>query len=73
MTYEAATIEITWSGPYSWPEYESESNLSPLPRIPGIYLQTFGYQNGYLIYAAGITRRLVSLRFREHTRKYMNI
>ncbi|MFC1928377.1 hypothetical protein ACFLXK_02080 [Chloroflexota bacterium] len=46
--------------------------MPSIPRIPGVYLQTFEYQNGYLIYAAGITRRPVPTRFREHTRKYMN-
>ena len=30
------------------------------------------YRNGYLIYAAGITRRPIPTRFREHTLKYMS-
>jgi hypothetical protein len=29
------------------------------------------YQGGYLIYLAGITRRPVPTRFKEHTRKYL--
>lgn len=72
MTYEATTIEVTWNGPYSWPAFEGENDLRPIPKISGVYLQTFGYQDGYLIYAAGLTRRPVSTRFREHTQKYMN-
>jgi hypothetical protein len=72
MTNEATTIEVEWSGPYSWPTYEGENNLPPLPSLSGVYLQTFRFQNGYLIYAAGLTRRPVSERFGEHTRKYMN-
>jgi hypothetical protein len=72
MTHEATTIEVTWDGPYGWPGFESDNNLRPIPQIPGVYLQTFEYQGGYLIYAAGLTRRLVPTRFREHTRKYMN-
>jgi len=71
MPYEP-TIEVTWNGPYSWPAFESENNLRPIPKIHGVYLQTFRYEDGYLIYAAGITRRPVPTRFKEHTRKYMN-
>lgn len=72
MTIQATTIEVTWDGHYGWPSFESENNLHPIPKYPGVYLQTFEYQDGYLIYAAGITRRPVPIRFREHTRKYMN-
>jgi hypothetical protein len=72
MAHDATTIQVTWQGPYSWPGLEIENNLPPVPSIPGVYLQTFEYQGGYLIYAAGLTRRPVSIRFREHTRKYMN-
>ena len=72
MTYEMITIEATWDGPYSWPTYETENKLPPIPKIPGVYLQTFEYQGGYLIYAAGLTRRPAPRRFREHTHKYMN-
>lgn len=63
-------IEAIWTGPYSWPGFENENNLPSLPKQPGLYLQTFEYENGYLIYAAGLTRRAVSQRMREHTRKY---
>jgi hypothetical protein len=72
MTHEATTLEVTWNGPYGWPGFERANNLRPIPHMPGVYLQTFEYQNGYLIYAAGITRRPVATRFRDHTRKYMN-
>ena len=72
MTHEMITIEATWDGPYSWPTYETENKLPPIPKIPGVYLQTFEYQGGYLIYAAGLTRRPAPRRFREHTHKYMN-
>ncbi len=44
----------------------------PIPKIPGVYLQTFEHQGGYLIYAAGLTRRPAPIRFRAHTRKYLN-
>ena len=72
MADQETTIEVTWDGPYGWPAFESENGLPPIPKICGVYLQTFKYQGGYLIYAAGHTRRPVPTRFREHTRKYMN-
>jgi hypothetical protein len=72
MSRKVRTIEVRWDSPFSWPAFESENNLRPIPKVPGVYLQTFEYQGGYQIYAAGLTRRPVPIRFREHTRKYMN-
>jgi hypothetical protein len=71
MALQKSTRCIDWTGPYSWPGFESENNLPSLPRHPGIYLMTAEYRNGYLIYGAGLTRRPMPRRFREHTRKYM--
>ena len=66
-------VEVRWVGPYSWPGYEGENDLRPLPKVvPGVYLQTFEYQGGYLIYGPGLTRRPAPERFKQHTRKYMN-
>jgi hypothetical protein len=72
MSGEAAIIEVTWIGPFGWPKFESVSNLHPIPSVSGVYLQTFEYQSGYLIYAAGLTRRPIPTRLTEHTRKYWN-
>ncbi len=69
---EQETIAINWTGPYSWPKFELENNLPSIPKHPGIYLQTVEYREGYLIHAAGLTRRSVPERFREHTGKYMS-
>ncbi|PML07186.1 hypothetical protein BCT86_09920 [Vibrio breoganii] len=63
---------LNWTGPYSWPGYENINGLPPLPEQKGVYLQTFEYNDGYLIYAAGITRRLFKARFKEHSRAYLN-
>lgn len=67
---KTAAIDITWLGPYAWPGLELETNLPPLPRRSGVYLMTVDHLDGYLIYAAGITRRPVPTRLREHTHKY---
>ena len=66
------TIQANWNGPYCWPAFEDPTGLKPIPKLPGLYLQTFEYKSGYMIYAAGLTRRPVPARFKEHTRKYMN-
>lgn len=65
-------ITLCWEGPFAWPGFERIASLPPIPHRPGVYLQTFEYRDGYLIYLAGITRRAVPARFREHTRKYLN-
>lgn len=62
-------MEILWTGPYGWPRFEGD--LPVLPQHSGIYLQTFEYRKGYLIYCAGLTRRPMGKRFAEHTRKYL--
>ncbi len=64
-------MKAVWKGPYSWPHYEAKNGLLPIPKQPGVYLLTVEYRDGYLIYAAGITRRTIPERMREHTRKYM--
>ncbi|MEZ9901781.1 hypothetical protein [Vibrio breoganii] len=65
-------LPLSWTGPYSWPGYENSNQLPPLPEKKRVYLQTFGFNGGYLIYAAGITRRLFKVRFKEHSRAYLN-
>jgi len=29
-------IDIIWTGPYSWPKFESDNQLPSLPKHPGI-------------------------------------
>ena len=65
-------LQITWNGPYAWPTFEGQTGLQSIPKLSGLYLQTFEYKSGYIIYAAGLTRRPVPSRFKEHTQKYMN-
>jgi hypothetical protein len=63
-------MRITWSGPHAWPGFERHARPVPLPSYSGIYLCTFEYRDGYLIYSVGLTRRLFRQRFQEHTRLY---
>lgn len=63
-------MEAVWSGPFSWQGFEQKNELPSIPNQPGLYLQTVRYKDGYLIYAAGLTRRTIRKRFGEHTRKY---
>ena len=65
-------MDVQWEGPFAWPRYETQERIPAIPKISGVYLQTVKYQNGYLIYCAGITRRSIPTRFREHTRKYIS-
>ena len=65
-------IQANWTGPYAWPTFENINKLNAIPDSSGVYLWTFEYKAGYLIYAAGVTRRSFKERFREHTQKYMN-
>jgi hypothetical protein len=64
-------IEVNWTGPFGWPGIGEIS--VPFPETSGAYLWTVEYHHGgYLIYAAGITRRPMKERFREHTRAYLD-
>ena len=70
MTNTIQMLDVVWGGPYSWPGFEEANLLAGIPKIPGVYIMTFEYKNGYLIYGVGITGRPVPERFREHSRKY---
>lgn len=74
----ANLIELRWEGPFSWPSrsFQGDEKLFNDAMVAsrcGVYLWTVEYCDGYLIYAAGITRRPFVKRFREHTtRAYLN-
>ena len=73
MSYSAAHnrkgLDIVWTGPYGWPGYSLD--LPTVPRHSGVYLQTVEYRSGFLVYAAGFTRKTFSARFTQHTRQYL--
>jgi hypothetical protein len=70
--HEPEKIKVRWKGPYGWPNYEGENDLPRLPNVPGVYLWTFEYQGGYLIYNVGIThtKRPIPERIKDYTRQY---
>lgn len=63
------TTIIEWEGPFSWPKYEEDTNLPSIPDVQGVYLLTFQFQDGYLLYSAGITNS-TKKRLNAHTREY---
>lgn len=64
------TLNINWRGPFGWPLFNED--LPALPETPGVYLFTVDHGNGFLVYAAGITRRPLKKRFTEHSRSYLS-
>lgn len=68
-------LELRWEGPFGWPGLRPAGPVTSLADSPvgassGVYLWTVEYLDGFLIYAAGITRRAFTKRFREHTLAY---
>ena len=68
-------IELRWEGPFHWPGVGKDDRPNPpafasVSSLRGVYLWTVEHLDGFLIYAAGITRRAFLERFREHTRHY---
>lgn len=69
-------VELRWEGPFGWPGLRRKDGLRELDHTAlgakcGIYLWTVEYLDGYLIYAAGVTRRPFIKRFSEHKRAYL--
>jgi len=60
---------LTWEGPFSWPSFESTNGLPLMPDVEGVYLFTFEYKDGYLIYSVGITNS-TKKRIAQHNREY---
>ena len=63
------SIDFSILGSFGWPK--RENGHPPLTEIPGVYLTTVEYKDGFLPYGVGITRRPVKRRFIEHTRNYV--
>ena len=61
--------DVLWNGPYSFPGFEEINGINTIPDVGGIYLFTFKYKDGFLLYLAGITNS-TKRRISEHCRKY---
>ncbi|WP_442754256.1 hypothetical protein ACNHKD_14855 [Methylocystis sp. JAN1] len=66
-----ADIDLVWQGPFGWPGFEAENGLPAIPSIPGVYLMTVDYHDGFLLYVAGLTEKTVPHRFKQHTRAHL--
>ncbi len=64
------TEELNWQGPFSMPGFENKNNLAPAPDIGGVYLFTFKFRDGFILYGAGITKSTRS-RLLTHKREYI--
>ncbi len=60
---------LNWRGPFSWPSFEEKNHLQKMPDLEGVYIFTFKFKTGYLVYCAGVTNS-TKRRFSEHTRHY---
>jgi hypothetical protein len=71
---EPGTVELRWHGPFAWPGTGAmalpDLDTAAVAASCGVYLWTVDYGGGFLVYAAGETRRPFRKRFREHTREY---
>jgi hypothetical protein len=63
--FSAPALIADWTGPYSWPGFEAQNQLPPIPSTCGVYLQTVEHDSGYLIYLAGHSGN-ARKRFRDH-------
>jgi hypothetical protein len=61
--------DIIWNGPYSLPGFEEINGFDTMADVAGVYLFTFKYKDGFLIYLAGITNS-TKRRLLEHLRAY---
>jgi hypothetical protein len=67
---EIKTEIIDWKGPFSWPGYEDINHLDPISDASGVYLFTFPYRDGFVLYSAGISKS-IKRRLKEHGREYI--
>jgi hypothetical protein len=72
MINKSLEYQINWDGPFGWPGFERINNLPSLPDACGVYLETFPYKNGYIVYGAGHTGRFFKKRLGEWKRAYLD-
>lgn len=63
------TEDILWKGPFSLPGFEKDNGLKSTPDAEGAYIFCFDYQDGLVLYMAGITKS-TKKRMAAHVREY---
>jgi hypothetical protein len=61
------TESLVWKGPFSWPGYSDK--IPAIPDVRGVYLFTFMYKDGFVLYSVGITNS-TKKRISQHTSSY---
>lgn len=65
-------ITLDWNGPYNWHGSDGKCLFERQEaKLPGIYIWTIPYQDSYLTYYVGETKRSFAVRFEEHTKEYI--
>lgn len=60
---------LNWLGPLAWPKYEDICRLPAVPNIEGVYLFTFEFSDGFVLYSVGISKSIIS-RLKQHSSSY---
>ncbi|KXW55483.1 hypothetical protein [Ferrovum sp. PN-J185] len=63
-------IKVDIQGPFGWPNYEDSKPV--LPTKSGVYITCFAYEDSYIPWGVGVTKRKFRTRFMEHTTKFIN-
>jgi hypothetical protein len=61
--------QVTWQGPYAFAKYEKFNEFAKLENIPGVYMFTFDYEDGVILYGLGVSK-MVRKRILAHGRNY---
>jgi hypothetical protein len=64
-------VHLNWQGPLTLMGTDVDSCFEcSAVKSPGLYLWTFDFRGGYLIYGVGLTTRPLAQRLREHMRGF---
>jgi hypothetical protein len=66
-------MEIGWKGPYSFPGFEEINGLPPLVGGHGVYLKTFRYGDGCILWEVGKTDQPFRDRQGQHRTNYRSV
>jgi len=61
--------QVAWQGPYAFANYEKFNGYDKIENIPGVYMFTFDYKDGVILYGLGVSNS-VRDRILAHGRNY---